>query len=234
MSSLLLVCAAAAPILGDLRAIPRPTNAAVRYTGLERIPRPSDQKKGRWAFDIKLFREGDTIWIFKQTVELNGKRRLVSASNGGPSYSGRIEHKQGKTVARLTLVHCELCERALRVREGTSEDVEVVAQGNGDLKVAGIVYKKTPVSTDAEAVDLAAGMAWSVHCFDPTFFRAGSVTAERNRDGNLIRWLVSFVHIYPARPENDFRVRVLAANGFVEPFECLHLQTSQRVTFPPK
>ena len=82
------------------------------FVGLELMNNYDDPANPnyRWYHLSRLTFNGDSVFLEQSPVAIYKKDTIFSASDGGfYSYRGVVTNFQGKTIATLTLIHCDYC-----------------------------------------------------------------------------------------------------------------------------
>ena len=128
------------------------------YKGLERMCWTND--KGRihcydsprkWYHENLLYKDNDTFFIYKVPVQIVGKKKMYSSSDGAfYYYFGTTKQTDTGTIISLTMNNCDYCGMRIKIDTTTGfmypvakvENYKLTIVPNG-LKIGNVVYYKT-------------------------------------------------------------------------------------------
>ncbi len=146
-------CLALTPAVVQKQSVTTPWRG--RYRGMEKMENLNpEKKKARWFHENTLVIDNDKIRLAGQPVEVIGKEKTYSASDGGfPVYEGTVEQTEDHSTTRA-YVHweskkCDYCMivgtiRTLQAPSSEEKEprLELIALPNGTLRLNGVIYHR--------------------------------------------------------------------------------------------
>jgi hypothetical protein len=127
------------------------------YKGLERISWTDENGKvhyydapRKWYHENLLLVDNDSFFIYKAPVQMVGKQKKYSASDGAfYYYYGAVKQTDTGTIVSLTMNNCDYCGHEVRIDSTTGfmypvarvENYRLSKLANG-IKIGNVVYRK--------------------------------------------------------------------------------------------
>ena len=133
------------------------------YKGLERMCWPNDKGKiecygapGKWYHENLLLIEKDSVFIYKVPLQMIGKKKAYSASDGAfYYYFGTISQTDTGSFVNLTMNNCDYCARRFEIDTATGFAYPIakfettkLTMSAGTFTIGAVVYNRTSVKED--------------------------------------------------------------------------------------
>ena len=104
----------------------------------------------KWYYENSLFIDKDTFFIYKVPVQVVGKKKIYSASDGGFFYwYGTLKQTDTSSILSLTMNNCDYCGREMKIDSTTGFNYPVSKIENFKLttipkgiKIGNVIYYK--------------------------------------------------------------------------------------------